>query len=90
MDYLYSVKASCVEPHRAVSYIDNQADVTHREIWTRAPRATARKATASGVNHIALDETDGQFFIFQISGYTKERGLYCDLLDKAGRVIETY
>ena len=89
MDYLHSVKATCISPRRSVSYLDNMANVTHREIWTRAPRAAARKATAAGVNCIAIDETGGGFRIFQISGYTPERGLYCDCLDESGRVIKT-
>ena len=61
--------------------------VTQREIWENAPRAAARKATAEGVNHLCIDNQNGKFFIFQVSGYTKDRGLFCDLLDESGRVI---
>jgi hypothetical protein len=62
---------------------------TAREIWSKAPRAAARKATAEGVNGISIDETGGRFYIFQISGYTPDRGLYCDLLNEAGEVVKS-
>lgn len=62
---------------------------TAREIWSKAPAAAARKATAEGVNGISIDETGGKFFIYQISGYTHERGLYCDLLNEAGEVVKS-
>lgn len=63
---------------------------TAREIWSKAPRAAARKATAEGVNGISIDETGGLFYIFQISGYTPDRGMFCDLLNEAGQVVKTY
>ncbi len=89
-DLLHTVKASTTNSTRSTSPLDCQAIITHREIWTRAPRAAAKKATADGVNAIALDETAGRFYIFQVSGYTPERGLYCDLLDETGRTVESY
>lgn len=89
-DYLHAVTASVVNSKRKVNPLNCEVFITHREIWTRAPKAAARKATAEGVNGISLDEKEGRFFIFQISGYNRERGLYCDLLDEAGRVIESY
>ena len=63
---------------------------TAREIWSKSPRAAARKATAEGVNGISIDETGGRFYIFQISGYTPDRGMFCDLLNEAGQVVKTY
>ena len=87
MDYLHSVTAHCIDPHRSIDPRNNEAYVTHREIWTRAPKAIARKATADGVNHICIDESNGQFRIFQISGYTPDRGLFVDMLDENGKVI---
>ena len=60
---------------------------TAREIWSKAPKAAARKATAPGVNGIAIDETGGKFYIYQIGGYTPERGAYCDILNELGQVV---
>lgn len=85
-DYLHTVTASCIDPHRSVSYLNGYSYVTHKEIWARATKAAARKATADGVNHICIDETGGKFYIFQISGYTPDRGMFCDLLDEQGKV----
>ena len=65
----------------------NTALITHREIWKKAPKAAARKATAQGVNGISIDETNGKFYIFQVSGYTPERGIFCDILNERGQVI---
>lgn len=61
-----------------------------REIWTRANKAAARKATAEGVNSIAAEaKPDGSLFIYQISGYTRERGLFYDFLNNAGQRIDS-
>lgn len=84
------ITASVRNSDRARDPRNCQAYTTAREIWKKAPRAAARKATAPGVNGIALDETGGKFFIFQISGYTPERGLYCDLLNERGQVVKSY
>ena len=74
---------------RYLSPIDCECFISHREIWSKAPKASARKATAEGVNWIAVKEKDGDFYIFQVSGYTMDRGLFCDMLDRSGRVINT-
>ena len=63
---------------------------TAREIYTKAPKAAARKATRQGVNGLSIKTTGNRFYIFQISGYTPERGLFCDLLNEAGQVVKTY
>lgn len=46
-----------------------------------------RKATnyksidMTGVNHACINRAeDGTFYIFQISGYTPEKGLFCELI----------
>ena len=64
-----------------------EAVVTAREIWEKSPRATARKATMDGVNQICIDEAGGRFYVYQISGYSRDAGLFCLLLDEAGRVV---
>ena len=89
-DYLHATRASLKNSDRRTDPRDNSAFLTHREIWSRATKAAARKATADGVNGIALDETGGRFYIFQISGYTPERGIFCDILNEAGQVVKTY
>lgn len=75
---------------RRTNCMTGDSYTTAREIWRRAPRAAARKATAEGVNGISIDETGGRFYIFQISGYTPDRGMFCDLLNEAGQVVKTY
>ena len=84
------IRCSATNSTRAKNPMNGESYTTAREIWTRAPRAAARKATAEGVNGIAIDESGGGFFIIQISGYTPERGLYCDMLDESGRVVASY
>ena len=84
------INASVRNSDRARDPRNCNAYTTAREIWSKAPKAAARKATAPGVNGICLDETGGRFYIFQISGYTRERGLFCDVLDEAGRVVSSY
>lgn len=61
---------------------------TAREIWSKAPAAAARKATADGVIGLAIDESGGRFYIYQVSGYTPDRGAFCDLLNEAGQVVK--
>lgn len=68
---------------------DCECLISHREIWQKAPKAAARKATAEGVNWIAIKEKGGDFFIYQVGGYTRDRGLFCDLLDRSGRVVDS-
>ena len=65
---------------------------TAREVWTRATtRAAARKATAPGVIGYAAEALkNGKLYIFQVSGYTRDRGAYCDILNERGQVIRTY
>lgn len=63
---------------------------TAREIWKKAPAAAARKATADGVNGVSIKVIEGRFYIYQISGYTYDRGLYCDLLNERGQVVTTF
>lgn len=75
---------------RRTNCMTGDSYTTAREIWSKAPRAAARKATAEGVNGISIDETGGRFYIFQISGYTPDRGMFCDLLNEAGQVVKTY
>ena len=87
MYYLQSVRATVTNSKRYTDPRTNETYISHREIWTRAPRAAARKATAEGVTGIVLDETGGRFYIFQVSGYTRERGLYCDMLNESGQVV---
>lgn len=74
---------------RRTNCMTGDSYTTAREIWSRATRAAARKATAEGVNGISIDETGGRFYIFQISGYTPDRGMYCDLLNEAGQVVQS-
>ena len=81
-------KAHTNSRKRYIDCLNGQAYISDREIWSRAPKAVARKATAEGVNGIAIDEENGAFRIFQVSGYTRERGLFCDLLDEKGRCIK--
>lgn len=90
MDYLHAVRATVTNSSRATNPANCEVLITHREIWTRATRAAARKATADGVNGIAVNEKNGDFYIFQISGYTPERGLYCDLLDRNGHTVKAF
>lgn len=87
---MHFVTATTDSQERYTNPLNCESYITYKEIWTKAPKATARKATAKGVNHITIKETDGDFYIFQISGYTPERGIYCDLLDRSGRVVKTY
>lgn len=75
---------------RRTNCMTGDSYTTAREIWSKATRAAARKATAEGVNGISIDETGGRFYIFQISGYTPDRGMFCDLLNEAGQVVKTY
>lgn len=86
-DFVHSVRASFQNSERRVNPCNCETLITHREIWQRAPKAAARKATADGVIGICLDEKDGGFYIFQIGGYTRERGAFCDMLDEKGRVV---
>ena len=60
---------------------------TAREIWSKAPKAAARKATADGVQSLCIDDTEGKFYIYQRSGWTTIRGVYCDLLDEKSRIV---
>ena len=90
-DYMHAVSAHVTRgSNRRTDPRDNSAFITHREIWSKAPRAAARKATAEGVNGIAVNEDGGKFYIFHISGYTPERGLFCDCLNEAGQVVKTF
>ena len=52
---------------RRTNCMTGDSYTTAREIWSKAPRAAARKATAEGVNGISIDETGRRFYIFQIS-----------------------
>jgi hypothetical protein len=63
---------------------------TAREIWKKSNRAAARKATADGVNQIAIKATGNRFYIYQISGYTMEKGLFCYNLNESGQIIKSY
>jgi len=80
------VNASTNSDKRYISPLDCECYISHREIWSKAPKAAARKATMPGVNWIAVDESDG-FYIYQVSGYTQESGMFCYNLDKEGRII---
>lgn len=41
----------------------------------------------SSVNGLAIDTSDDEFYVFQITGYSQEKGLYCYLLDKDGNIV---
>lgn len=72
----------------AISGVDqngNKIFITQRELWRRFPKAVARKVTAKGVNHFGVNLKDNR--IFFVSGYTPEKGMFCDELDEKGRVI---
>ena len=72
---------------RYLNQLTHDFYITDREIWKRAEnKAAARKATQEGVNHICIDNHDGKFYIFQVSGHTPEKGIFCYLLDEAGRI----
>ena len=76
------------EKHRE-SCLNCYALIEDLEIWRRAPKAAARKATAPGVIGFAAKALpDGGLFIYQISGYTPERGAYCDYLNEKGQRID--
>lgn len=81
------MRAHVINSTRYIDPVDNTAYIDPVEIWKRTTKAAARKATAPDVNNIAVDEKDGGFYIFQVSGYNTDRGLYCDLLNREGRVI---
>lgn len=81
------MRAHVINSDRYIDPVDNTAYIDPAEIWERTTKAAARKATAPDVNYIAVDEKNGGFYIFQVSGYSIDRGLYCDLLDHEGRVI---
>lgn len=87
-DLLHTIEAH-TNGERRTDARTNTAHISAREIWTKAPKAAARKATADGVTSICVDETNNRFFIYQISGYTPEKGLFWALLDEAGRITET-
>ena len=72
---------------RYLNQLTHDFYITDREIWKRAEnKAAARKATAEGVNHVCIDNQNGKFYIFQVSGYTTEKGLFNYLLDEKGRI----
>lgn len=85
-DLMHSVKAT--SDKRYADPRDCECIISHREIWKKAPKAMARKATAPGVNWIAIHEIGNNIVVYQVAGYTPDRGLFCDLLDDNGRVIE--
>ena len=73
--------------NRYKSPLNSDSFISCREIWERAIQAAARKATAAGVNWIAIDESNGDFYIYQISGYTPDLGLFNYSLDRNGNII---
>lgn len=79
-----------IDDGRTENTLNGDQYTTAREIWTKAPRAQARKATAKGVQGVAIHATGKKFHIFQVSGYTPERGIFCDMLNEDGKVIKTY
>ena len=81
------VKATSNSNYRYADPRDCECFISYREIWQKAPRATARKVTNESVNWIAIDESDGDFYIFQIAGYSHDRGLFNYQLDRNGRII---
>lgn len=88
---LFDMPIIChIDDGRRANPTNGDQYTTAREIWSKAPRAAARKATAPGVNAVCIKATAGKFHIFQISGYTTERGLFCDMLNTRGEVIETH
>ena len=88
---IFDMPITCnIDDGRAVNYCTGNSYTTAREIWSKSPKAAARKATAPGVNHLAIKVVNGSFRIYQISGYTPEKGLYCDLLNEKGQVVKTY
>lgn len=75
----------CVTAISGVDQNGNRIFITKRELWRRFPKAVARKVTAEGVNHFGVNFEENR--VFFISGYTHDRGLFCDELDAEGRVI---
>ena len=86
-DLFHSVKATTDSPSRAIDPRNCECSISHREIWQKAAtKAMARKATAPGVDWIAVHEESGKMYIYQVAGYTYTRGLFCDCLNRQGRV----
>lgn len=81
------VKCSTNNKDRHISCLDNETYITYREIREKAIPAVAEKATANGVNWIAIDESNGDFYIYQISGYVPDLGLFNYCLDRSGNII---
>lgn len=76
------------EAWNTISGIDqngHRIGISRQEFWRRFPKAVARKVTAKGVNHFGVNLKDNR--IFFVSGYTPEKGMFCDELDEKGRVI---
>ncbi len=69
--------------------INNNAElISARNVWEMATtKAAARKATATGVTQFCANMDHGELHIFQVCGYNMDRGMYADLLDKEGRII---
>lgn len=87
----FDIPIKCrIDDGRTANPLNCDQYTTAREIWTKAPAAAARKATAPGVNHLCIKATANSFFIYLIGGYTPERGLFCDMLNEAGQIIKTY
>lgn len=64
--------------------------VSAREIWKHCIKAAARKAARDSTNNLCIDiDGEGRWRIFQIGGYDPERGLFVDMLDDCGRVVES-
>ncbi len=81
------IKCSSNNGNRYKSPLNGDSFISCREIWARAIPAAARKATATGVNWIAIDEDNGKFYIYQVSGYTHDSGLFNFRLNEKGQII---
>lgn len=86
---MQTITARTDNPNRYKDPRTGEAIITAGELWTKAPKAAARKATAEGVHNIAVHEHGKTIFIYQICGFTPSRGLYCDILNESGQVVKT-
>jgi len=87
-DLLHTVKAHTNSKTRHINPCTCETLISHREIWEKAPKAVARKVTRDGVNSICIDESQGQFTVYQCSGYTRDEGLFCYYIDEKGRTTK--
>ena len=83
MDY---IKATSNK--RYTSPRDCECFISLREIRGKASPTAVEKITGiPGVNWIAVDEEDGDFFIYQFSGYNADLGRFNYSLDRNGNII---